>query len=111
MMDKRKTKAQLINELEELRKRIASQEASKVEHRQSEERYRLLVETIPHGVQKIDTSGTITFVNSAHCNIHGYEEGELIGKSALDLVASESEREELSKYLATLVKEQPKPMP
>jgi PAS domain S-box-containing protein len=111
MMDKRKTKAQLISELEELRKRIASQEASKVEHRQSEERYRLLVETIPHGVQEIDTSGTITFVNSAHCNIHGYEEVELIGKSALDLVASESEREELSKYLAALVKEQPKPMP
>ena len=118
MKDEQKTKKQLINELVRLRQQIAEVEESVAESKlterevgESEERYRVLVETIPHGVQEIDSSGTITFVNSAHCMMYGYGEEELIGKSALDLVVSDSEREELSEYLARLVKEQPEPTP
>ncbi len=118
MKDEQKTKKQLINELVRLRQQIAELEESEAgskltecEVGESEEHYRVLVETIPHGVQEIDLSGTITFVNSAHCMMYGYGEEELIGKSALDLVASDSEREELSEYLASLVKEQPEPIP
>ena len=100
-----------IIEFQSVGRDITDRKRTEDELRQSEERYRVLVETIPHGVQKIDASGTITFVNSAHCNMHGYREEELIGESVLNLVASDSEREELSEYLAILVKEQPEPIP
>ena len=57
MMDKNKTKAQLINELEELHTRVASLEASRVEHHrdereveESEEIYRSLVDLSPDPV-------------------------------------------------------------
>ena len=43
----------------------------------SEERYRRLVETIPHGIEEIDASGIIIFANSAHHKQYGYGEGEL----------------------------------
>ncbi len=77
--------------------------------RRSAERYRVLVETIPHGIEEIDSSGIITVANSAHHKQYEYGEGELIGTSILDLVATDSEREELRDYLKYLVKEQPAP--
>ena len=79
--------------------------------RKSEDRYRALVETIPHGIQEIDPTGTITFSNSAHNKIYGYSDQELIGKSVLDLQISDCARTESSGYLAMLVKEQPDPIP
>jgi PAS domain S-box-containing protein len=60
--------------------------------RKSEDRYRNLVETSPHGIQEIDVDGTITFANRAHGRIHGYDPEELIGRSISDLVASDEER-------------------
>ncbi len=77
--------------------------------RRSAERYRTLVETIPHGIEEIDSSGIITVANSAYHKQYEYGEGELIGTSILDLVATDSEREELRDYLKFLVKEQPAP--
>jgi PAS domain S-box-containing protein len=79
--------------------------------KQSEERYRRLVETSPHGIQEIDTSGTITFANVAHNEIYGYGEGEMVGTSILDLQVSDSVRKDLASYLVMLAKEQPEPTP
>ena len=79
--------------------------------RQSEERYRTLVQTIPHGIQNIHASGIIVFANAAHHKQFKYGEGELIGMSILDLVVTDSEREELREYLKYLVNEQPPPVP
>jgi PAS domain S-box-containing protein len=78
---------------------------------QSEEQYRTLVETVPHGIQEIDCSGAITFANLAHNKMYGYGEEEMLGKSILDLQVSDSVRKDLASYLATLVKEQPEPTP
>jgi len=79
--------------------------------RESEERYKRLVETIPHGIQEIDINGNIVFANKAFHDIYGYENEELIGTSIFDLSASDSEREELKEYFAKLIKEQPEPAP
>ena len=79
--------------------------------KKSEVRHRSLVETIPHGIQEIDTKGTITFVNPAHNKIYGYSYQEMIGKSILDLQTSDSAKTELNAYLAKLVEEQPEPTP
>jgi len=79
--------------------------------RDSEKRYRRLVQTIPHCIQEIDTKGIITFTNSAHTGMLGYSDGELIGKSILDLMTSETERYEMVCLLKNLVTTAPEPHP
>jgi PAS domain S-box-containing protein len=71
----------------------------------------MLVETSPHGIQENDISGIITFSNRSHHELLGYEAGELIGKYIWDLLAIDDQKEELKAYFATLVSEQPLPVP
>ena len=115
-----KSKEQLLMEIDELRQSIAELEGKEAEGkkagealRKSEERYRILVKTIVHGIQEIDTLGTITFVSDAYCRLMGYEEGDLLGKTIWDFIEFEtaSKKEELQKYLELLVKNQPFPTP
>ncbi|MCK5515027.1 MAG: PAS domain S-box protein, partial [Deltaproteobacteria bacterium] len=108
MKDKNKTKEQLINKLKELE---AKQKRTEESLRENEERYNTLLETIPHGIQEIDTSGVITFTNKACDEIFGYEKGESIGKSILDKLAHDYEQKKLVDYLKTLVEDQPPPTP
>ena len=131
MKDQKKTKKQLIEEIEGLRQRINSLEGLKtspsfpemvevalettkqklVEETliQSEHRYQTLDETVPHGIQEMDPVGTILFANPAHHKIFGYSDQEIVGKSILDLQITDQAKTELSRYLAALVEEQPAP--
>ena len=79
--------------------------------RDSEARYRTLVETIPHGIQENDNDGIIIFSNQGHARILGYEVDELVGKAIWDFHESEEKREELRQYFKMLVEEQPPPVP
>jgi PAS domain S-box-containing protein len=97
----------ILSVLEDITERKRTEEALT----QSEEQYRTLVETLPHGIQEIDFSGAITFANLAHNKMYGYGEGEMLGKSILDLQVSDSVRKDLASYLVTLAKEQPEPTP
>jgi PAS domain S-box-containing protein len=88
-----------------------------VEHRQveialrkSEQQYRTLIETIPHGIVEIDTTGIITFSNWAYQGLLGYTDGDLLGKSISDLTVK-SERSKVLDYIARKVQEQPSPTP
>jgi len=47
--------------------------------RQSEERYRTILEEMEEGYYEVDLAGTFTFVNDAMCRILGYSRDELIG--------------------------------
>jgi diguanylate cyclase (GGDEF)-like protein/PAS domain S-box-containing protein len=47
--------------------------------RQSEEKYRSILEEIEEGYYEIDRAGNITFVNKSACRQFGYSEEELIG--------------------------------
>ncbi len=78
--------------------------------RSSEQQYRSLVETIPHGIEEIDTTGTIIFISSAYHRMLGYEQGELLGKKMWDF-SPEPEHSNLPEYLAMLVEQQPPPTP
>jgi two-component system cell cycle sensor histidine kinase/response regulator CckA len=78
--------------------------------RESEERYRTLVERNPYGIQEIDRAGKIVFANAAHHEIYGYEKNELIGRSIPDFLVP-GLHSELPGYLAMLVKDQPPPTP
>jgi len=47
--------------------------------RQSEERYRTILEEMEEGYYEVDIAGNFTFVNDAMCRILGYSRDELIG--------------------------------
>lgn len=54
--------------------------------KESEEKYRRLVESAGAGVLIIDVSGQITYVNTTFCRITGFEREELIGRYFLELI-------------------------
>ena len=77
--------------------------------RESEEKYRTLVETNPYGFQEIDSAGIITYANVTFQKMTGYTGEELFGESILNLLEPVSGRDEMREYLSILVKEQPQP--
>ena len=86
MKEKYKTKEQLINELAEMRRRIAELEKSETEHKQveevlreSENKFRSLAEKSLVGIYLIQ-DGIFKYVNPKLAEIFGYRVEELIGK-------------------------------
>lgn len=61
--------------------------------RQSEERYRLLVESANDLVYTTDSKGIFTFVNPAIVKMIGYSEDEVIGRRFLDFISPEHGKE------------------
>jgi len=76
----------LVTSINRMRKDI---EQSVAALRDSERRYRDLVEFAPDGIFIADLDGRYTSVNSAGSRMLGYKPGELVGKSILDLIAAE----------------------
>ncbi len=118
MEDRQKTKDQLWADLEALRRRLGAWERAGTRQeffeqalRESEARFRALVETVPLGIQECDLLGVITFANGVYHRMNGYAPGELIGKRVWDLLASEAEKTSLRLYFRHLVALQPVPTP
>jgi len=97
MKDEDKTKEQLMNELMELRHRIAELEALEAEHvkvqeklqeklRESEMRDRALIENSSDIIQVVDAEGVIRYVSPSVQRILGYRPEELIGRLSIDVV-------------------------
>ena len=95
----------------ELEKRIAELEKKVDQLNKEKEDYRTLFDLILFGVQEIDSRGTIQYSNAGDHRIHGYEKGELVGRSVLDFFETKAEKEQLVKYFQNLVQEQPVPTP
>ena len=90
--DERKTKAQLIEELEALRQRVAKLEASEPEYKRMgealkhlEERFRNIFEYAPDAYYLNDLAGNFVDGNKAAEETIGYKREELIGKNFLEL--------------------------
>jgi PAS domain S-box-containing protein len=79
--------------------------------RESEERYRMLIETIPYGIQELDITGKIVCFNQAYIDMLGYADNELFGKTFWDLVNPKTAQEEVRNYFYYLLTAQPKPTP
>jgi PAS domain S-box-containing protein len=86
MNDSSASKQEMTNELNRLRQRIAELEAAEAEHkraeetlRQSEERYRTMVEEMEEGYYETDLAGNYTFFNDVICNRLGYSRDKLMG--------------------------------
>jgi len=88
MTDTKRTKAQLLAEVEALRQRVIELEAADVERQRfeatlqvSETRYRRLFETAQDGILILDAdTGCITDVNPFLVKMLGYSHAEFLGK-------------------------------
>jgi PAS domain S-box-containing protein len=96
MKEAAKSKQKLVDELAELRQRVAELEGSESHHRQveeslreSERKYRDLVENIKDVVYIVDKDGVITYVSPSVVNMIGYEPSQLISQRFIDYVYQE----------------------
>jgi PAS domain S-box len=86
MNNQAKTKAQLLKEISVLNKKIKKIEKTETAYklleealRESEEKYRTILENIEDGYYEVDLKGNFTFFNDSLCHIHGYPREELMG--------------------------------
>ena len=93
MRDETKEKNQLINELSELRKRIAVLETSETSCNLTELRYRTIIQASMDGFWLIDTQGRFLDVNDAYCRLTGYSCNELLAMKIQDVEAVETHEE------------------
>lgn len=61
--------------------------------RKSEERYRVILDTIEDGYYEVDLAGNMTFCNNAMCRIAGISHEELIGMNNREYVSTETAKE------------------
>lgn len=61
--------------------------------KESEERYRILIETMHDGVVQVDNDDIIQFVNNSMCEMLGYKYHELVGKVGVDTFIFKDDRE------------------
>jgi len=76
----------IIQEVEDARREIQRQEVSL---RESEVKYRRIVETTGEGFILMDESLNIIDVNDAYCRMVGYSKDNLLGRSPLELTTAE----------------------
>ena len=66
--------------------------------RQSEEKYRTILENIEEGYFEVDLTGKFTFINDAVCRATGYTKDELIGMDNRQYTANEDLKEVFQAY-------------
>jgi PAS domain S-box-containing protein len=114
--DSQKTKAQLRAEVEELRRQITDLQNVAITHqraedarRESEERYRTLVEHTYDFVIEASIDGRFLYVSSDYTETLGYDPDELLGKNVFEFMHPEdmaSALEAFSRGLAQFTSEQ-----
>ncbi|NIA30898.1 MAG: PAS domain S-box protein [Actinobacteria bacterium] len=68
---------------------IVSRQQAEKALKENEEKYRILLETIPHGILEIDLLGRVNFGNTALKKMLGYSQDELLDMKVYDFVPSE----------------------
>ncbi|HEX2970969.1 MAG TPA: PAS domain S-box protein [Tepidisphaeraceae bacterium] len=96
---------------QQLEQEMAERQRVQESLRQSEQRLRVLLETVPQGVYECDTQGRITFTNDAFQRIAGCDKAELLKMHIWDPMLPGPQKEALPGLLEQLVREQPSPTP
>lgn len=99
MTEDKRTKQQLIDELGKLHQRVAELEKSGAESqkvetvlRESEEKYRTLIESTLDFVFTVDRKGLFTYVNPRFEMVTGHTSSELVGRPFTDILAPEAKK-------------------
>lgn len=111
MNDREKTREQLVDELANLRQRVATLEEAEKLRPEIERLASCIIETAPLGILECDTQGRITFANPSQEAITGYSAAEMVGKHIADRLEPGPLKDELPDYLKQLISEQPHPTP
>lgn len=85
----------ILGTLLDITQRVKAEEA----RRQTEQRFRFLVEKMNDGLGVLNDQAQVTYVNPKMAQMLGYEEGQLLGHSVLEFVAPDH-RERLQAQLA-----------
>ncbi len=86
---------QLAQINEALQAKIAEHQQTEAALRESEKKYRDLVETSQDMIWSVDNQGCFTFVNQAVRHIHGYQPEEMIGRPFTDFASPEQIEKDL----------------
>ena len=78
---------------------ITDRKRAEMALRESEEKYRMLVETMNEGLGIMDEDGVWTYVNEGLCNMLGYFPGDLIGRHVIEF-ADETNQDVLKEQMA-----------
>lgn len=70
--------------------------------RESEEKYRLLIENIKDVIYSYDESGDITYVSPNAIQLFGYSSSELIGRNIMELVYKDDRELAMADFIETL---------
>jgi two-component system cell cycle sensor histidine kinase/response regulator CckA len=65
----------------QLKREVEERKQAEETLRESEEKYRTILESIEEGYFEVDLAGTLTFFNDTLCKITGSSRGELLGKN------------------------------
>jgi PAS domain S-box-containing protein len=88
MEDDKKTKKQLIEELNDLRQCVTELKSCKEEinkTKKDQEKFRLITENMMDCIALLDINGTYQYVTPSHRNTLGYDPEEMIGVSGFNL--------------------------
>ncbi len=96
----------IIERLLERRRLIEEKREAQNALRESEQRYRMLVEDIPAMICRFNLDGVLTFVNRAFIQCFGKTKGELIGESIFRFIP-ENDRDDVEKRFMSLTRENP----
>ena len=68
---------------------ITDRKEAEIAYKRTENKYKLILETIKLAALSVNNKGAITFCNQYLANLLGYDQAEIIGKNWLDLVPEE----------------------
>ena len=109
-----KNKEDLVSEVMDLRRQVAELQWEDTEHRraeealrQSEERYRSIIEDMQDGFYEMDLKGNLTYLNEALCTLHKRSRQELLGTNNRDYMDAETANRMLVLYQQVYVTGEP----
>ena len=105
MQDQEKTKDQLIDELNEMRQRVAEFETGQKSLNENQSRYREIIDKTSEAIFVIQ-EGWIKFANEKSAEIVGYSMEEILASNAIEAFVQPDDREMVAQHHASRLREE-----
>jgi diguanylate cyclase (GGDEF)-like protein/PAS domain S-box-containing protein len=102
-----RTAEHLKSEITEKETEIRERKLVEAALRESEERYRTIIESIEDGYYEADTYGNMTFVNEVMSKILGYSAQELTGMNSIKLIGTDNKKTVYRMFAGVFFSEKP----